>query len=111
HYAMGLLYAQGSLYANARGPAGPGLYRLTDANPNDQFEESEVRLLKRFDGGSEHGYHALRLGPDGRIYVLNGNGTKLPLGLSSASPHQHYAQDVLSLNPDETTDVSPESAV
>jgi len=100
-YAMGLLFAHGSLYANARGPQGAGLYRLTDNNANDQFDPEEMRLLKKFEGGSEHGYHALALGPDNKIYVLNGNGTKLPSGLSVTSPHQNYREDVLSLNPGE----------
>ena len=100
---MGLLFAHDSLYANAKGPGGTGLYRLTDANHNDQFETNEVRFLKRFEGSGEHGYHALALGPDQQIYILNGNGTKLPEGLSPRSPHRHYAEDVLSLNPDETS--------
>src|SRR6185503_13801402 len=43
-YAMGLLFAHGSFYANARGAGGAGLYRLTDANHNDQFETNEVQL-------------------------------------------------------------------
>ena len=103
HFAMGLLFAHGSLYANAIGPSGTGLYRLTDTNHNDRFDADEVRLLKAYKGGGEHGYHALALGPEGRIYVLNGNVTKLPEGLSENSPHRHYGEDILSLNPDETT--------
>jgi putative heme-binding domain-containing protein len=100
-YAMGLLFAHDSLYASARVAGVAGLYRLRDLNGNDAFETNEVQLLKKFEGGSEHGYHALALGPDKRIYVLNGNGTKLPAGLSARSPHRHYREDVLSLNPDE----------
>ncbi len=106
HYAMGLLWANGRLYANAHGPSGAGLYLLEDTNGNDRFDTNEVRLLKHFDGGSEHGYHALALGPDGKIYVLNGNGTKPPQGLSLSSPHRNFADDVLSLNPDEMGDSS-----
>jgi putative heme-binding domain-containing protein len=102
-FAMGLLFAHGSLYANARGPKASGLHRLTDTNGNDRFEPEEVRLLKRFEGGGEHGYHALALGPDDRIYVLNGNATKPPAGMSPDSPHRHFAEDMLSLNPDETS--------
>ncbi len=102
-FAMGLLFAHGSLYANAKGPQGSGLYRLTDTNGNDRFDPDEVRLLKSFKGGGEHGYHALALGPDQHIYVLNGNSTQPPEGLAPDSPARHYAEDVLSLNPDETT--------
>jgi putative heme-binding domain-containing protein len=102
-FAMGLLFARGSLYANAKGPRGSGLHRLTDTNGNDRFEPDELRLLKEFEGGGEHGYHGLALGPDDRIYVLNGNMTRLPAGVSPNSPHRRFAEDVLSLNPDETS--------
>lgn len=105
-FAMGLLFAHGHLYANAKGPSGNGLYRLTDSNQNDRFDADEFQLLKSFKGGGEHGYHALALGPDQQIYVLNGNGTQPPEGLSPNSPYRHYGEDILSLNPDETTRAS-----
>lgn len=101
-YAMGLLHLTNALYANARGPQGAGLYRLIDKNSNDQFDPEELEQLKKFEGGSEHGYHAIALGPDQKIYVLNGNGTKLPAGLSKRSPHRNYGGDVLSTNPEST---------
>jgi putative heme-binding domain-containing protein len=101
-FAMGLLWAHGSLFANAKGPHGSGLYRLTDVNGNDQFDADEIGFLKAFQGSGEHGYHALKLGPDGRIYVLNGNVTKPPEGVSPQSPYRNGAEDLLSLNPDET---------
>ena len=94
-YAMGLLQAFDSLYVNGIGPQGAGLYRLIDVNRNDRYEAGELHLLKKFEGGSEHGYHALALGPDEKIYVLNGNGTKLPEGLSAKSPYRNYAEDAL----------------
>ena len=93
--AMGLLYAHDSLYVNGRGPKGVGLYRLIDANHNDQFDPNEVHLLKNFDGETEHGYHAVVLGPDKMIYVMNGNHTKVPPGLAPDSPHKNYAEDLL----------------
>ncbi len=95
HQAMGLLYAHKSLYANAHGPKGTGLYRLIDANENDQFDADEVHLLKNFAGEGEHGYHGVVLGPDQMIYVMNGNHTKLPPGLSPDSPHKNFAEDML----------------
>ena len=94
-YAMGLLHAFDSFYVNGIGPNGSGLYRLIDANKNDRYETNELHFLKGFKGGSEHGYHALALGPDKKIYVLNGNGTKLPEGISPKSPYRHYAEDAL----------------
>lgn len=90
---MGFLWAFDSLYVNGFGREGFGLYRCTDTNGDDQFDQ--IRFLKRFDGSGEHGPHGLALGPDGKIYVMNGNHTKLPDGLSPQSPHRNYAEDLL----------------
>jgi putative heme-binding domain-containing protein len=95
HTAMGLLYAHHSLYVNGHGPQGNGLYRLVDANHNDVFETNEVHFLKRFEGSGEHGYHALALGPDKMVYVMNGNHTKVPKGIEPNSPHKNYQEDFL----------------
>jgi putative heme-binding domain-containing protein len=93
--AMGLLYAHNSLYVNGHGPKGTGLYRLIDANRNDQFDTNEVQLLKNFEGEGEHGYHGVVLGPDKMIYVMNGNHTKVPKAISDDSPHKNYQEDFL----------------
>jgi len=93
--AMGLCWAYDSLYVNGRGPGGVGLYRLIDANHNDQFDPGEETLLKNFEGDNEHGYHAVAPGPDGAIYVMNGNHTKVPAGISDDSPLTSYAEDLL----------------
>ena len=93
--AMGMCYAHGSLYVNGHGPAGTGLYRLVDANHNDRFDTNEVHFLKKFAGEGEHGYHAVVAGPDGMIYVMNGNHTKVPEGISTNSPHRNYGEDLL----------------
>lgn len=95
HQAMGLLYAHNSLYANSHGPDGTGLYRLIDKNKNDRFDTNEVSFLKKVPGEGEHGYHALVLGPDKMIYMINGNHTKLVDGISPTSPHQRYNEDYL----------------
>ena len=95
HTAMGLLYAHNSLYVNGQGPNGNGLYRLIDSNHNDQFETNEVHFLKHLAGEGEHGYHALALGPDKMIYVMNGNHTKVPTEISPTSPHKNYQEDFL----------------
>jgi putative heme-binding domain-containing protein len=91
--AMGLLYAFDSLYANSKGPKGTGLYRLQDTDSDDQFDKLD--FLKTIQGGGEHGPHGLVLGPDNMIYMVNGNHTKVPDGLSPQSPHQGYAEDQL----------------
>ncbi len=93
--AMGMRYAHDSLYVSGHGPSGTGLYRLIDANRNDVFEANEVHFLKTFPGEGEHGYHAVVEGPDGMMYVINGNHTRLPEGISTNSPHQHYQEDLL----------------
>lgn len=95
HQAMGMCWAHDSLYVNGHGPSGTGLYRLIDANHNDQFETNEVRFLKKFAGEGEHGYHGVVAGPDGMIYVMNGNHTKLPEGLATNSPHKNFQEDLL----------------
>ena len=95
HQAMGLLYAHDSLYVNGHGPKGTGLYRLIDSNHNDRFDTNEVQFLKKIEGEGEHGYHALVLGPDKMIYMMNGNHTKVPTGIDPASPHKNYQEDLL----------------
>jgi putative heme-binding domain-containing protein len=95
HQAMGLLYAHNSLYVNGHGPKGTGLYRLIDENHNDRFEPNEVHFLKKFEGEGEHGPHAVMRGPDGKIYIMNGNHTKLPKGILPDSPHKNYKEDFL----------------
>lgn len=93
--AMGMVYAHDSLYVNGHGPKGTGLYRLIDQNGNDQFDTNEVHFLKQLKGEGEHGYHAVVAGPDGMIYVMNGNHTKVPEGIAPSSPHKNYQEDLL----------------
>ncbi|MGC3959676.1 MAG: c-type cytochrome [Verrucomicrobiota bacterium] len=93
--AMGMCYAFDSLYVNGHGPGGTGLYRLMDTNRNDRFDTNEVHLLKKFHGEGEHGYHAVVAGPDKKIYVMNGNHTKPPEGISPRSAYTNYQEDFL----------------
>jgi putative heme-binding domain-containing protein len=77
-FAQGLLYAFDSLYVmvNDEKFQGRGLYRLRDTNADDQFDE--VKLLRKLQGGGEHGPHAILLSPDQQsLYVIIGNQTKL----------------------------------
>ncbi len=91
--AMGLLYAYDSLYVNGAGPQGFGVYRCRDTKGSDQFDD--VQFLKALAGSGEHGPHGMRVGPDGKIYVICGNHTKVPDGLSPQSPHRNYREDLL----------------
>lgn len=80
-FAQGLLYAFDSLYvvahANDRFKTQAGLFRVRDTDGDDRYDS--VELLREFEGGGEHGPHAVILGPDGQsLYVCAGNHTKLP---------------------------------
>jgi putative heme-binding domain-containing protein len=93
--AMGLLFAFDSLYVNGMGPQGFGLYRLRDTKNADAFDD--VKLLRKFEGpvGGEHGSHGLVLGPDQRIYLVQGNHVLPPADASAISPFKNYAEDQL----------------
>ncbi|MHB1078721.1 MAG: hypothetical protein ACYC67_04920 [Prosthecobacter sp.] len=91
----GLLYAHGSLFANANNSK--ALYRLTDADGDGVFEERKE--LVRTEGGVGHGRNHIKLGPDGDIYVAHGNNVLLPKNLDPDSPLKNYANDQLIPNP------------
>ncbi|MCA8990923.1 MAG: DUF1080 domain-containing protein [Planctomycetaceae bacterium] len=75
--AQGLLFAFDALYISVNGGPGSGLYRSKYDVNADTF--GDVEKLHSFQGGGEHGPHALRLSPDGkRIYVIAGNHTDPP---------------------------------
>lgn len=95
-HAQGLLHEKDALYVVVNGgfPGAPsGLYRLRDTNGDDKYDRAEPLL--KIPGEGEHGPHAIRRGPDGKLYVIAGNFTKLPAGLSASSPHRNYAEDLL----------------
>jgi putative heme-binding domain-containing protein len=91
----GLLYAHGSLYANAN--VSKTLFRLTDQDDDGNFEERQA--LVRTGGGNGHGRNHIKLGPDGDIYMAHGNNVLLPENLDPASPLKNYANDQLIPNP------------
>lgn len=100
--AQGLLYAFDTLYVVVNGGAaqGSGIYKVRDTNGDDQYDS--VELMKKFNGGGEHGPHAVRLGPDGKtLYVIAGNHTEIPKDLAADSPHKNWDEDhLLQRNPD-----------
>lgn len=85
--AQGLLYAFDSLYVmvNDEKYQGRGLYRLRDTNGDDKFDD--LKLLRKLQGGGEHGPHAILLSPDKQsLHVIIGNQTKLTEISSSKVP-------------------------
>ena len=52
-------------------------------------------ISKKFQGGGEHGPHGVALGPDNKLYVMNGNHTKVPEGIAPTSPLRNYREDFL----------------
>lgn len=76
--AQGLLWAFDSLYVvvNRGQKYASGLYRVRDTDGNGELDK--VELLRKIDGGGEHGPHAILLTPDGKSLVIAcGNHTKL----------------------------------
>jgi hypothetical protein len=91
----GLLYAHGSLFANANNTK--ALFRLTDSNGDGTFDERKE--LMRTGGGVGHGRNHIKLGPEGDIYVAHGNNVLLPENIAPDSPLKNYAHDQLIPNP------------
>ena len=92
--AMGMLYAFDSLYVNANGPQGYHLYRLRDTNGDDRYDAVEV--IRKWKGGpGEHGAHGIVLGPDRKLYTVNGNFVDVPEDIIASSPHKNYRDDLV----------------
>tara|TARA_R110002049_G_scaffold27321_4_gene94496 strand:+ start:37789 stop:40299 length:2511 start_codon:yes stop_codon:yes gene_type:complete len=93
--AQGLLCAFGSLYANVNGrKQGNGVWRLTDTDGDDQYDEKEYVLP--LNSGGEHGPHALILSSDGkRILMCAGNNTVLPKEIDRSRVPRNWDEDHL----------------
>lgn len=86
---QGILPLNGEVFVTGDGPDGLALYRLADKDRDGILED--VRTLVRFQSEvAEHGPHGLVLGPDGLIYCLLGNHTKLEGEYESGSPHRDF---------------------
>ena len=92
---QGILPLNGKLFVTGKGPSGVGLYRLVDADRDGVF--SVDSMLFKFEGGlSEHGPHAIRLGPDGMLYVIVGNASKYSDQPATSSPYSSsYEGDLI----------------
>ena len=92
---QGILPLNGDVFVTAEGPEGQGLYRLSDVNGDGMIEVANTLL--RFTGKpSEHGAHGIQLGPDGMLYTVIGNGSRLKDVPAKTSPYQFaYEGDVV----------------
>jgi mono/diheme cytochrome c family protein len=93
HSAQGLCFAHEALYVNVQGGTEGGLHRIRDRDGDGSFEEH--RELLHYGPPGEHGAHGVVLGPDGMLYVINGNHTVLPEELGMNSRFRSYREDVL----------------
>ncbi|MEM7314285.1 MAG: c-type cytochrome, partial [Planctomycetota bacterium] len=91
--AQGMLWAFDSLYISINGGPGSGFYRARDTDGDDKFDECV--LLKKLNGGGEHGPHSLRLSPDGkRIFLIAGNHTEPPFRAGEESENSDYSSQI-----------------
>lgn len=102
--AQGMLCAFDSLYININARSkelagtdakGPGVYRLTDTDGDDQYDKVEY-IVPLADQAGEHGPHALVLSPDGKkIYFCSGNQTDFPSASTTGPVPRHWGEDHL----------------
>jgi len=86
--AQGLLWAFDSLYVMVNGNGkkwANGLHRVRASKPGGELDEA--KLLRKIEGGGEHGPHAILPHPDGKsLMVLHGNQAKMTKLSSSRVP-------------------------
>jgi putative heme-binding domain-containing protein len=77
------------------GPEGEALYRLRDADRDGVAEEVTAIVPIRGSKG-EHGAHAVRLGPDGLLYVIIGDHARVGKQPGPHSPYRNaYEGDII----------------
>ena len=96
----GLLVLEGAVYAVGMGPTGAALYRLADADGDGVAERVDALVqykgLVGEDSLGERGPHSVRLGPDGLLYGLIGNGSGVAVPEPVAGPMSNmYEGDLL----------------
>ena len=83
---QGIIPLNGDVFVTGDGPDGLALYKLQDTDRDGVIDE--IKALVEFKGkASEHGPHAVTLGPDGLIYIVVGNHTNLATEPRDSSPY------------------------
>ncbi|MES2791668.1 MAG: HEAT repeat domain-containing protein, partial [Planctomycetota bacterium] len=88
---QGLCQVGDLLYAVGDGPQGAGVYRLTDANHDDQADSVEL-LMNTKGGMGEHGPHDVVFGPDGSLYHNLGNHAWITASPEATTPCRNYIE-------------------
>ena len=94
--AQGLLWAFDSLYVvvNKGGKYPSGLYRARDTDGDGELDQ--VEMLRKIEGGGEHGPHGVVLSPHRKsLYIVAGNATRLPETSSSLVPRDWGEDNLL----------------
>jgi len=86
---QGILPLDGRVFAVGTGPAGTAMYRLSDSDGDRRADRVETVLKLTFIM-SEHGPHAVVLGPDGLLYVMIGNHAGIEPKPAATSPFKNY---------------------
>lgn len=88
---QGLCQVGDLLYAVGDGPNGTGIYRLPDANHDDQADSIEL-IINPKGGMGEHGPHDVVFGPDGSLYHNLGNHAWITASPEATTPCRNYSE-------------------